>query len=70
MRLKAATECDPAEIEALHKLRVASRRLSAVLEVLAKEFPGTVRKRLRRRVEKLRCLCGDARESVVRASGR
>lgn len=66
LRLKDAVESDPAEVEPLHKLRVASRRLSAVLTILTGECPETIHKRLPRRVEKLRRLCGDARNLDVR----
>jgi CHAD domain-containing protein len=53
-------------IEHVHKLRVACRRLGAVLEVLAEGFPEAPRQALLEQVEKVRRACGEARDLDVR----
>src|SRR5260370_23585180 len=53
-------------IEYVHKLRVACRRLGAVLEVLAEGFPEAPRQALLEQVEKVRRICGRARDLDVR----
>ncbi|HTI50098.1 MAG TPA: CHAD domain-containing protein [Planctomycetaceae bacterium] len=53
-------------VENVHKLRVSSRRLAAVLDVLADGFPAEPRKVLFRLVERIRRSCGKARDLDVR----
>jgi CHAD domain-containing protein len=53
-------------IEYVHKLRVACRRLGAVLEVLAEGFPEAPRQALLEQVVKVRRVCGRARDLDVR----
>jgi len=64
--LPRATVYDPDEDEPIHKLRVAARRLSAVLDVLAEGFAEAPRKSLYRVVQKIRRACGTARDLDVR----
>jgi CHAD domain-containing protein len=64
--LPRATERSDDEAEHVHKLRVATRRLSAVLDVLAEGFPEAPRKGLYKLVEKVRRSCGKARDLDVR----
>jgi CHAD domain-containing protein len=63
--LPLATESGGQDVEHVHKLRVSSRRLSAVLDVLAEGFPEAPRKRLFRQVEKIRRTCSEARNLDV-----
>src|SRR5205814_698654 len=49
-------------IEFVHKLWVACRRLGAVLEVLVEGFPEAPRQALLEQVEKVRRTCGGARD--------
>jgi len=64
--LPRATVYDPNDCEPVHKLRVAARRLSAVLDVLAEAFPEAPKKRLFRTVDEIRRVCGAARDVDVR----
>lgn len=64
--LPRATVYDPEDCEPVHKLRVAARRLSAVLDVLAQAFPEVPKKRLFRTVDEMRRVCGAARDVDVR----
>ncbi len=50
----------------VHRLRVASRRLAAVLDVLAEGFPEAPRQDLLAIVGKIRRTCGEARDLDVR----
>jgi len=53
-------------IEYVHKLRVACRRLGAVLEVLAEGFSEAPRQSVLEQLEKVRRVCGRARDLDVR----
>ncbi|MGQ0635401.1 MAG: CHAD domain-containing protein [Planctomycetaceae bacterium] len=64
--LPLAAERSHENVEHVHKLRVATRRLSAVLDVLADGFPEAPRKGLYELVEKIRRSCGKARDLDVR----
>lgn len=56
----------PDDVEHVHKLRVSSRRLSAVLDMLVEDFPAAPRKRMRKLARKIRRRCGQARNLDVR----
>jgi len=53
-------------IDHVHRLRVACRRLGAVLDVLAEGFPEAPRQSLLKLVQKTRRACGKARDLDVR----
>src|SRR5260221_13132274 len=58
--LPLAAERADENIEFVHKLRVACRRLAAVLDILAEGFPETPRQNLLKLVRKMRQVCGPA----------
>jgi CHAD domain-containing protein len=63
--LKRARRGSRIEPQIVHKMRVASRRLSALLEVLADWFPKRERQTLARRSRRLRRKCGRVRDLDV-----
>ena len=60
--LPRATDRASENIDHVHRLRVACRRLGAVLDVLADGFPETARQNLLTIVGKMRRVCGEARD--------
>jgi CHAD domain-containing protein len=64
--LQRATVYDPEDTEPIHKVRVGSRRLSAVLEVLEEFLPDKRIGKLSKDVAKIRRACGAARDLDVR----
>ncbi|MFN0050812.1 MAG: CHAD domain-containing protein [Planctomycetales bacterium] len=50
----------------VHKVRVACRRLTAILEILAEEFPDLRQRKLHRAVRDIRRTCGEVRDLDVR----
>jgi CHAD domain-containing protein len=64
--MPAAAEQKGENLDRVHKLRVASRRLSAVLDVLAEGFPEAPRLTLYRLAAKIRRQCAEARDLDVR----
>lgn len=64
--LPLAAEHADEDIGYVHKLRVACRRLGAVLDVLAEGFPEAPRKSLLKLVDSIRKSCGKARDLDVR----
>jgi CHAD domain-containing protein len=64
--LPAAVESDPRNVEQVHKLRVSSRRLAAVLDVLTEALPQAPRKILVELAGRIRRSCGKARDLDVR----
>ena len=63
--LPLAAERAEEDIEYVHQLRVASRRLVAVLDVLAEGLPEAPRTALLKRADKIRQNCGAARDLDV-----
>lgn len=57
---------NPADVDFVHKLRVASRRLSTVLDVLGPGFPDKPATRLFKLAQRTRRRCGTARDLDVR----
>ena len=66
--LPLAAEHSAKDRKYVHKLRVACRRMEAVLDVLAEGFPPAPRKGLRKLVAEIRRTCGKARDLDVRKS--
>ncbi len=56
---------DPADVEALHDFRVAMRRLRTWLRAYRPHLGGSVRKRERRRLKRVTCATGAARDTEV-----
>lgn len=63
--LPRAIERAEKDTEHVHKLRVSSRRLTAILDVLAEGFPEAPRKKLFKVVNRIRRSCGKARNLDV-----
>jgi CHAD domain-containing protein len=64
--LPLAAEHSDEDIGHVHKLRVACRRMAALLDVLAEGFPQTPRKQLQKLIEDIRKTCAKARDLDVR----
>ncbi len=64
--LPLAAEKADENVEHVHKLRVACRRLAAVLDVLAEGFPEAPRQKLLKLLDQARQACGKARDLDVR----
>jgi CHAD domain-containing protein len=56
------------DTEHVHRLRVASRRLAAVLQTLGRELPGKSCRRVLKVLDRIRRCCGDARDFDVQIS--
>lgn len=73
-RLKRAWEAlrgavdDPADEEAVHQARVASRRAQAALDVFAEFLPTKRGRHVRKQVKRIRCAAGEARDLDVFAA--